>query len=525
MSEGTTMISTPSGGDVIVGQTIVIPCDARSINQMDLTFYWRFNNEILTIDNKHIQQNNPDRPGDLRIVQVQFSNAGRYTCVAQTTIDEKTSFYQLNVFGPPGPIAGVRCTDPGQRQVTLSWVVGTDHGAPILYYTIESLSNHRSSWIFHGNFTIPLPDNRLITITLLDLSAFTDYSFRIFATNIYGSGEKSEVSPPCITRADIPGLAPAGLGGGGGKVGDLRIVWDPLPMDFWNGPNLTYRIYIRKEGENRQQTFTVNDPLRNFFIVHLSDKLYYFPYSVRISAVNALGEGPISSNVTIRSAEDRPTRQMFNVKCYPYNSTAMTVTWDMIDERDLLILRGRLLGYTVRYWRKDVDELQNYWERRFPGQRSRAIIIGLQSNIEYGVRVSVYTQFGDSPESDYFSHRTFRLPPQTPPQYVSIRQPEREKDKRVRLFGNVYVYKLEVEWRGISTSSDEEPLEGYMVKVWEQYQSIRNATIYYVDGSQYTVMIDNLHKNRNYKLRVQAWSLGGEGKYSSPAKEFRFGEL
>jgi hypothetical protein len=33
-----------------------------------------------------------------------------------------------------------------------------------------------------------------------------------------------------------------------------------------------------------------------------------------------------------------------------------------------------------------------------------------------------------------------------------------------------------------------------------------------------------LYKNRNYKLRVQAWSLGGEGKYSSPEKEFRFGK-
>ena len=160
----------------------------------------------------------------------------------------------------------------------------------------------------------------------------------------------------------------------------------------------------------------------------------------------------------------------------------MTVTWDMIDENDYGVLRGRLLGrivpssssllderiffslgYTVRYWRKNLDELQNYWERRFPGQRSRAIIIGLESNTEYAVRAFVYTQFGDSPESSYFSHRTFRLPPLTPPQYVSIRQPRRDKDKRVRLFGDVYMYKLEVEWRGISTTSDEEPLEGYMV--------------------------------------------------------------
>ena len=213
-----------------------------------------------------------------------------------------------------------------------------------------------------------------------------------------------------------------------------------------------------------------------------TDKLYFFPYNVRISAVNTLGEGPVSGNVTIRSAEDRPARQVLNVKCNPYNSTAMTVTWDMIDENDFEVLRGRLLGmkinlflfnktyvctflgYNIRYWRKDRDELQNYWERRFPGQRSRAIIIGLESNTEYAVRVFVYTQYGDSPESSYFSHRTFRLPPLLPAQYISIRQPRREKDKRSRIFGDLYMYKLEVEWRGIFTSADEEPLEGYMVR-------------------------------------------------------------
>lgn len=63
------------------------------------------------------------------------------------------------------------------------------------------------------------------------------------------------------------------------------------------------------------------------------------------------------------------------------------------------------------------------------------------------------------------------------------------------------------------------------VKVWEHYQSIRNASTFFVDGSKYKLIIDNLFKNRNYKLRVQAWSLGGEGKYSSPEKEFRFGML
>lgn len=80
------------------------------------------------------------------------------------------------------------------------------------------------------------------------------------------------------------------------------------------------------------------------FHFHSADKLYYYPYNIRISAVNALGEGPVSAEVTIRSAEDRPGRQVLNVKCTPYNSTAMTVTWDMIDETDFEVLRGRLMG-------------------------------------------------------------------------------------------------------------------------------------------------------------------------------------
>jgi hypothetical protein len=83
-------------------------------------------------------------------------------------------------------------------------------------------------------------------------------------------------------------------------------------------------------------------------IIIRADKLYYYPHNVRISAVNALGEGPISGNVTIRSAEDRPARQVLNVKCNPYNSTGLTVTWDMIDENDFEILHGSLLGIEIK---------------------------------------------------------------------------------------------------------------------------------------------------------------------------------
>lgn len=216
-----------------------------------------------------------------------------------------------------------------------------------------------------------------------------------------------------------------------------------------------------------------------------------------------------------------PRKPVSNVKCEPYNSTAILVTWDPIPEDDFSILQGKLLGYVVRYWRYDLEENQNYWRKRFLGQRSSALIIGLESDTVYFVRVYVFNSAGESVESQLFSHRTFRSAPKTPPQYVKIYQPERPKDRKVILPDGREMFRLEIEWRGVSTDNNEEPLEGYYIKVWEYYQSIRNATIFHAPPDKAKWYIDNIFKNRNYRLRVQGWSLGGEGKLSSPIKEFR----
>ena len=81
-----------------------------------------------------------------------------------------------------------------------------------------------------------------------------------------------------------------------------------------------------------------------------------------------------------------PRKPVSNVKCEPYNSTAILVTWDPIPETDFSILQGKLLGYVVRYWRHDLDENLNYWRKRFLGQRGSAIIIGLEPDTVYFVR-------------------------------------------------------------------------------------------------------------------------------------------
>jgi hypothetical protein len=259
----------------------------------------------------------------------------------------------------------------------------------------------------------------------------------------------------------------------------------------------------------------------NIYVEYIIDSLPYVPYEVQVSAKNVIGEGPRSPIVVVHTAEGIPRKPVDNVRCEPYNSSAILVTWDPIPEDDFALLQGKLLGYVVRYWRNDLYENTNYWRKRFKGQRSSAIIIGLEPDTVYFVRVYVYNSAGESVESQLFSHRTFRMAPLTPPQYVKIYQPEKPKDRRVLLPDHREMYRLVIEWKGISTDNNEEPLEGYYIKVWEYYQDIRNATIHYApaDGSKW--IIDNIFKNRNYRLRMQGWSVGGEGKLSSPIKEFR----
>ena len=70
---------------------------------------------------------------------------------------------------------------------------------------------------------------------------------------------------------------------------------------------------------------------------------------------------------------------------------------------------------------------------------------------------------------------------------------------------------VRVVWRGISTSTAEEPLQGYIVRYWVSGDDIRTATDVEVDKTD-SAVIYGIGKNNLYKLRVLGYSRGGEGK-------------
>ena len=133
---------------------------------------------------------------------------------------------------------------------------------------------------------------------------------------------------------------------------------------------------------------------QNFYVEYIVDSLPYTPNDVRVAAFNVRGQGPASNVTRVFTAEGMPRKPVTGVKCEPFNSTAILVTWEPVAEDNFEVLQGKLLGYVVRYWRGGLEENVNYWRKRFLGQRSSAVIIGLEPDTVYFVRVYVFNSAG-----------------------------------------------------------------------------------------------------------------------------------
>lgn len=91
----------------------------------------------------------------------------------------------------------------------------------------------------------------------------------------------------------------------------------------------------------------------------------------------------------------------------------------------------------------------------------------------------VYNAAGEGPESERFLERTYRKAPQKPPSSVHI-------------YG-VNPSTIRVVWRYVSPSQEEEPVEGYKIRIWEADQDMATANDTYVPlGRKLEYLVDNL---------------------------------
>lgn len=116
------------------------------------------------------------------------------------------------------------------------------------------------------------------------LTPWSIYEFRVAASNDLGTGPPSAPSPQHSTAHDRPYKAPSNVGGGGGKIGDLTITWDPLKPDEQNGNEIHYKIFWRRKKHDFEfQTLVLKEQGNTgMAVVHIQSDFYYTEYDVKV---------------------------------------------------------------------------------------------------------------------------------------------------------------------------------------------------------------------------------------------------
>lgn len=445
-----------------------------------------------------------------------ITDTGEYECIAKSAVNQISTKTMLVVQGPPSAPGGVKILDIQKTSALIEWIDGGNNGRPIVSYNVLGRTNHNRTWTnvsenIFAQIVDPYTNRRKAEVK--NLTPWAAYEFSVCAVNDLGIGPPSAASPAYSTTADRPYLAPRNVGGGGGKIGDLVITWDPLKPDEQNAPGIRYKVFWRSHGKRGETEWATEIKEGNIgkAVIHFDNKdtMYYTKYDVKVQAVNDFGVGPESGVSVIYSAEDMPQVAPQQVYARGFNSTSINVTWSPVEQTREKI-RGNLIGHRMKYWKKDhKEEDAVYYLSRTT--RPWALIVGLEPDTYYFVKAMAYNAAGEGPESERYMERTYRKAPQKPP-------------SKVEVFG-VNPKTIRVVWRMVSPTQEEEPIEGFKVRVWESDQDMSRANDTVIPvGKKLEAIIDTLTPGKAYKLRVLAFSNGGDGRMSSPPNSFQMGK-
>lgn len=300
---------------------------------------------------------------------------------------------------------GVKVIEIQKTTARLEWIDGSNNGRPIMYYNILGRTNWNKTWV---NVSEGVPAYEIDRYTgrkqaeITNLTPWSGYEFSVCAVNDLGIGTPSAPSPLYNTHTDKPYISPRNVGGGGGKIGDLTIKWTPLKSEEQNAHGIHYKIFWRLHARNTEWATEVLKQHGNtkMAVVHIPLDNYYTRYDVKVQAINDVGMGPESGVNIIYSAEDMPQVAPQQPIARGFNSTSLNVTWNAV-ELTREKIRGNLIGHRLKYWKKGFPEEDSvYYLSRTT--RPWALIVGLQPDTYYFVKVMVYNAAGEGPESERY---------------------------------------------------------------------------------------------------------------------------
>ncbi|CAK6951253.1 contactin-4 [Scomber scombrus] len=484
-----TVITSPAGHlDVTVGESIVLPCQVFHDPTLDLKFTWFFNEQVIHFGSHgaYFEKVGGRSAGDIMIRNIQLRHAGKYTCAVQTKVDSVSIATDVVVRGPPGPPLDCQVTDMTETTAALSWGPGMDNHSPILSYTIQARTPFSLGW--QAVTTVPeLLGGKQLSATVIDLSPWVEYEFRVLATNTIGTGEPSKPSKKARTKEMLPRVTPARVNGGGGGRSELVITWEPVPEEVQSGPGFGYVVAFRPLGAQGWMQAAVTSPDASRYVFKNESIPPFSPYQIKVGVYNNKGEGPFSPVTTIYSAEEEPSRAPGRLRARSVSASEVEVTWKPLAWSNN---RRRILGYELRYW-GEKEKQDTASVIRTVGNKTSVLIRDLEGSSTYYMSLRAYNSAGVGPQSSIVNVTTKKPPPSQAP---------------VKIMWNTSNSKVILRWDQVHALENESEVTGYKV----MYSKDKHSRPSVVETNTTSLEL-SLPVNQDYVIQIKPFSEGGEG--------------
>ncbi|KAM9503696.1 neuronal cell adhesion molecule-like isoform 24-T30 [Salvelinus alpinus] len=486
VKEPTRILKQPEYKVVQSNMNVVFECKVKHDPSLIPTMTWVKDNGELPDDERFLVDSD-----SLTITDVTEDDAGTYTCIMTTTLDQDSASTELTVVEQPDPPTDLELTDQKPRSVQLTWIPGDEHNSPIYMFLIQYADSlhHHGHW---HNLTL-VPGSK--TTAHLKLSPYVHYAFRVLALNAVGFSNPSLPSRMYKTNPSAPDENPSGVDGFGTEHDNLVISWKPMSGHQANGPGLQYKVMWRQKDVDKEWTSVTVANVSKFMV---SGTPTFTPYEVQVQAINDYGIGPEPAVVTGHSGEDLPMQAPDNVQVLVLNSSLAEVHWEPVPPKTV---RGRLKGYKVYYWRERSLHKHNphHVEQQvltFSGNKSHGMLPGLQPYSLYLFNVRVFNGKGEGPAS---SNQQFETPEGVPgrPSFLRITKPSLDS--------------LTLEWGPPYDRNGR--LTGYTLK----YQTVNISNVLgpveelALPANETTVTLFNLKYSTRYKFYFNAKTGQGAG--------------
>uniref|UniRef100_A0A8C1PYR2 Neural cell adhesion molecule L1 n=1 Tax=Cyprinus carpio TaxID=7962 RepID=A0A8C1PYR2_CYPCA len=374
VKEPTRILRPPEYRVVQRNRDVVFECKAKHDPSLVPTMTWLKDDGELPDDERFRVDSD-----SLTITDVTESDAGRYTCIMNTTLDQDSASAQLTVVEQPGAPTDLELTDLVARSVQLTWTPGEEHNSRIKKFLIQYEDALHQSGVWHNLTEVPGTK----TTAHLKLSPYVHYSFRVLALNNVGFSRPSMPSRQYRTSPAAPDENPTEVKGHGTEHNNLVITWKPLTPQQANGPGLEYKVMWRQQGI---ETYWTSVSVANVSKFVVSGTPTFVPYEVMVQALNDYGPGPKPGAVIGYSGEDFPSAAPGDVRVLVLNSTLAEVRWSPVP---LESVRGRLQGYKVQLSSHHI----------FSPNKTSGKLPDLLPYSIYSLRVTAFNGRGEGPTS------------------------------------------------------------------------------------------------------------------------------